>query len=85
MADDVPENVGHSKTAVAQDTRSVAGKVKTFVADVITEIRKTSWPTRQELVESTWVVIVMVLALGLFIFICDWILINLQAWLLPRG
>jgi preprotein translocase subunit SecE len=68
-----------------ENAGTVAGKVRGFVADVVTEIRKTSWPTRQELVESTWVVIAMVLALGLYIAFCDWFLIKLLGWLVPRG
>ncbi len=84
MADDVPESAGKGK-ALTESASDLTGKVRTFVSDVVTEIRKTSWPSRQELVESTWVVIVMVLALGLYIFLCDWILIRLLGWLIPRG
>ncbi len=84
MADDVPENAGHGGD-VTQNVSAATGKVRTFVADVVTEVRKTSWPSRQELVESTWVVIVMVLVLGMYIALCDWALINLQVWLIPRG
>jgi preprotein translocase subunit SecE len=84
VADDVPESAGKGK-ALTESASDLTGKVRTFVSDVVTEIRKTSWPSRQELVESTWVVIVMVLALGLYIFLCDWILIRLLGWLIPRG
>ena len=39
-------------------------KVQGFVTEVWAELKKSSWPTRQELVDSTIVVIVTVLILG---------------------
>ncbi len=84
MADDVPESAGRGST-LTENASGFWVKVRTFVADVVTEIRKTSWPTRQELVESTWVVIVMVLVLGVYLSLCDKFLIELLKWLIPRG
>lgn len=84
MAEDTPQSTEQAKP-LAQNAGDIAGKVRGFVADVITEIRKTSWPSRQELVESTWVVIIMVLALGMYIAVCDWFLIKLLGWIIPRG
>ena len=84
MADDVPESAGKGK-ALTESASDLTGKVRTFVSDVVTEIRKTSWPSRQELVESTWVVIVMVLFLGMYTAVCDRVLIELLGWLVPRG
>jgi preprotein translocase subunit SecE len=82
VADDVPESDGKTH---AGNVGAWPAKVRGFTGDVVTEIRKTSWPTRQELVESTWVVIVMVLALGMFIAVCDKVLIDLLGMLVPRG
>ena len=50
---------------------------RNFVADVVMEGRKSTWPERQELVESTTVIIVSVLLLTLFIGISDKILVML--------
>lgn len=83
VAENVPESEAKG-AALAQGVESMASKVRNFVSDVITEIRKTSWPSRQELVDSTWVVIVMVLALGMFTSACDWVLIKILGWL-ARG
>ncbi len=44
---------------------------KAFVADVRTELKKCSWPTRSELVDSTVVVIVSVLIVGVFVGVSD--------------
>ena len=51
--------------------------VKTFVEDVRNELKKCSWPTRSELFESTVVVIVSVLIVGVFVGASDVVLLAL--------
>ncbi len=46
-------------------------KIKAFLKDAAVELRKVSWPTRQETVNSTVVVIVLILLLGVFLAIID--------------
>ncbi|MFH1846462.1 MAG: preprotein translocase subunit SecE [Candidatus Omnitrophota bacterium] len=46
-------------------------KVVRFISQVKTEMKKVAWPTRQELVSSTIVVLVSTILLSLFIGICD--------------
>lgn len=48
--------------------------VSEYVKDVRVEMSKVSWPTREELRESTLVVIVMVIVISLFIGIVDRVL-----------
>lgn len=50
--------------------------VRTFVGDVVTEMGRCTWPERQELIESTIVVIVSVLLLSLFVGLCDRVLVG---------
>ncbi|HPG01008.1 MAG TPA: preprotein translocase subunit SecE [Kiritimatiellia bacterium] len=45
--------------------------VKAFVTDVRVELKKCSWPTRSELVDSTVVVIVSVLIVSVFVGMSD--------------
>ena len=52
--------------------------IKTFVEDVRNELKKCSWPTRAELVESTVVVIVSVLIIGVFVGASDIVLLSLM-------
>jgi preprotein translocase subunit SecE len=59
--------------------------VGTFFSDVVQETRKSSWPGRQELTESTTVVIVSLLLLSFFVGFCDKILVVLLRVLLPAG
>jgi preprotein translocase subunit SecE len=46
-------------------------KTREFVTEVIAELKKSAWPTRKELVDSTLVVIVTVLILGVFVATAD--------------
>jgi preprotein translocase subunit SecE len=64
--------------------REKVGGAKIFFSEVVAETRKISWPTRQELSESTVVVIVSVLMLSLFVGLCDWVLVKILKLLIPR-
>ena len=46
-------------------------KTRDFLTEVVTELKKSSWPARRELVDSTLVVIITVLALGIFVAFAD--------------
>jgi len=49
-------------------------KIKRFLKEVVAELRKVTWPTKDELVGSTIVVIVVSLVVAIFIGIVDRIL-----------
>ena len=46
-------------------------KVKVFFGEVGAEFRKTSWPERRELVESTLVVLSFIVLLSVVVMVCD--------------
>ena len=46
-------------------------RIKEFFMSVQTEMKKVSWPTREELLGSTGVVMVLWLILSLYIFTSD--------------
>ncbi len=50
------------------------GKIKKFLKEVLAELRKVTWPTKDELIGSTIVTIVVSLIVALFIGIVDRIL-----------
>ncbi|HVM62235.1 MAG TPA: preprotein translocase subunit SecE [Verrucomicrobiae bacterium] len=56
-------------------------KVQEFAVEVWTELKKCSWPTRKELVDSTLVVIVTIVVLGIFVAIADLIFLRIVALL----
>ncbi len=50
-------------------------KIITFFQDVVKEMKKVTWPTKDELFESTKIVIVVCLVLAVFTYVID-MLIN---------
>ncbi|MEW6053846.1 MAG: preprotein translocase subunit SecE [Nitrospirota bacterium] len=46
-------------------------KLKEFFREVKVEIRKVVFPTREELIGSTWVVIITVIMISLFLGVVD--------------
>ncbi len=49
-------------------------KTKNFIAEVMGEMKKVSWTTRRELLDSTLIVIFSSLALGVFVGVIDFVL-----------
>ena len=49
-------------------------KIINFFTDIVKEMRKVTWPKREELKDSTLVVIVTSLVFAIFVFIIDKIL-----------
>jgi len=58
---------------------------RTFLDGVVLEMKKTSWPGRQELLESTVVVIVSVLLLSVYVGLADKVLVSLLRVIIPSG
>ena len=59
-------------------------RIRVFFLQTREELLKCSWPTREELRGSTWMVLVAVGMLGLFTFMADLLLggVLIQDWLL---
>lgn len=49
----------------------IVEKIRTFVREVRTEMSKVSWPTREELKDSTMVVLIVTLVFAAFAFSVD--------------
>ena len=49
-------------------------KIGKFFGQVKTEMKKVSWPSREEIITSTVVVLVSTLILALYIGVCDLVL-----------
>jgi preprotein translocase subunit SecE len=62
---------------MAVDVKGIVDKVRQFLREVRTELRKITWPGRKETIASTVVVIVIVLVAGLYLGIVDLILSRL--------
>jgi preprotein translocase subunit SecE len=59
--------------------------IRLFFADVAAEMKKTTWPDRQELVSSTTVIIVSVVILSVVVAMSDRILSAIIHLLFSRG
>ena len=62
----------------------MANKVAGFFNDIKLEMSKVSWPTRDELIGSTIIVIVSLAILALFIGICDLLLSKIVNIIMTR-
>ena len=56
-----------------------------FAGDARNEVRKVVWPTRQETIQTTLVVIVMVLILGIILWLFDMVLMSILRFLTGQG
>jgi len=56
-------------------------KIREFLTEVFVELKKSAWPTRSELVDSTLVVLVTVIILGIFVSAADVVFAWAIRWL----
>ncbi|MFH0754057.1 MAG: preprotein translocase subunit SecE [Candidatus Omnitrophota bacterium] len=49
-------------------------KIKTFITEVLVELKKVSWTSRKDLINATWIVLISAICLGLFITTTDLLL-----------
>lgn len=56
----------------------VLAKVRSFIDEVKTELSKVTWPTRKETIATTWVVVVIIFLISLYLGACDVVLAKLM-------
>ena len=56
-----------------------------FIADARMEVRKVVWPTRQETIQTTLIVMAMVVVVGLVLWLFDTILMGILRLLTGQG
>ncbi|WP_295445064.1 preprotein translocase subunit SecE [uncultured Thiodictyon sp.] len=56
-----------------------------FIADARMEVRKVVWPTRQETIQTTLVVMAMVVVVGLVLWLFDTVLMAILRFLTGQG
>ncbi|NEX19123.1 preprotein translocase subunit SecE [Thiorhodococcus mannitoliphagus] len=56
-----------------------------FVADARMEVRKVVWPSRQETLQTTLVVVVMVIVVGIVLWLFDMVLMSILRFLTGQG
>jgi preprotein translocase subunit SecE len=72
--------------AVAVALQTAPGrKLWQFISDARMEVRKVVWPTRQETVQTTLVVMVMVFVVALVLWLFDMVLMGILRFLTGQG
>lgn len=56
-----------------------------FVKEVRAELKKITWPTKQETIASTIATFIMVILASLFLFLSDQVIAFLVSWILGIG
>ncbi|MBE6374988.1 MAG: preprotein translocase subunit SecE [Lentisphaeria bacterium] len=74
-----------SKKSLSSGFDSVTGRIRRFCADTVAELGRCSWPSRQQLLESTVLVVVAMLILACFVAGVDEIARLLIRWVTVRG
>ncbi|NCO69282.1 MAG: preprotein translocase subunit SecE [Acidobacteria bacterium] len=57
-------------------------RLKTFLHEVVVETKKVTWPSRDEVVATTLVVIAASFLFGIFLYLCDVVFFRLVEWLI---
>ena len=65
-------------------TTGKGGHTREFLSEARFELRKVVWPTRQEAMRTTWVVIAVVILLSLILAFFDVVVQAVVKWLLAR-
>ena len=66
-------------------TTNLGQSVVGFGRESRAEVRKVVWPTRQETIQTTMMVIVAVIVIGIFLWFIDMMLVNAVQYLTGRG
>lgn len=57
-------------------------KIKEFYSEARSELKKVTWPTRQQTFSATWVVILMIIVIAVFLGVVDLALSSLIKYVL---
>jgi preprotein translocase subunit SecE len=77
---------GSVAAGIAVALQSVQGRALwEFVQGSRVELRKVVWPTRQETLQTTMVVMVAILVMGIFFWVLDWMLGSITRALTGQG
>ncbi|WCL51067.1 preprotein translocase subunit SecE [Leptospira sp. GIMC2001] len=60
-------------------------KAQTFIQECKAELEKVQWPTREEVINSTIVVLITVVIFSVFLSLADQFFINLLKWFWRLG
>jgi preprotein translocase subunit SecE len=62
--------------------RLVLAKTNKFLQEVKVELVKVTWPTRKETLATSWIVVVIIVLISLYLGACDLVLTKLMRLIL---
>lgn len=63
---------------------SVIGTIKQQARDLMAELDRVDWPSKEKVLSSTWTVVVISVFVGIFLWAADWVLAKGFAQFFPR-
>ena len=57
-------------------------RLKNFLGEVVVETRKVTWPSKDEVVATTVVVIAASFVFGIFLYLCDLVFLRVVQWVI---
>ncbi|MDP2942232.1 MAG: preprotein translocase subunit SecE [Candidatus Omnitrophota bacterium] len=63
----------------------IAENIRTFINEIVTEMKKVSWSNRKELVSSAWIVVGSVLVFTIVLGIFDFLFSKAISLILKQG
>jgi preprotein translocase subunit SecE len=52
-------------------------RLKAFLSEVVVETKKVTWPTKQEVINTTTVVVIASFIFGIYLYLCDLVFVFL--------
>ena len=60
------------------------GTIKQQARDLMAELDRVDWPSRDKVLSSTWIVVLISVFVGIFLWAADWVLAKGIGFLFPR-
>jgi preprotein translocase subunit SecE len=78
----------NSSTTTLENVKEAAGgrfeRARLFLSEVRNELKRVTWPSQKEVYATTVVVIITSVAIGMYLFAVDQVLLNIVAWLFRK-
>jgi preprotein translocase SecE subunit len=69
------------RTVTPAQRQANAVRTQHFVRGVATEMRRVTWPTREEWIAATLLTVALVVGVGVFTYLCDMLFAFVFGWL----
>ena len=76
---------GKPRPQAEEEKKSLFARILQFLREVRAELRRVVWPTRQETIQTTLIVLFVVLLVGIFLWLVDMMLLSIVKTLTGQG